>query len=140
MQKADWPAIISRAAGVAVLLAAGLWAATPQGNFVTRIFDSHSTPADSIRHPSHFVLSVSLLPAQVLLGVALVPAIRGESGILYLAGTLVLGCAFLHYSARFVFRMSTVSARQLLFCFHSLSSGIVCFARVGQEMNMKGTP
>ncbi len=51
----------------------------------------------------------------MLLGVALVPAIRGESGIVYLAGALVLGSAFLFYSVRFAFRMSTVSARQLLF-------------------------
>src|SRR6266851_1536244 len=61
MQKADWPAIISRVAGVAlllagVLLAAGLCTATPQDNSVPSIFDSHSTPADSIRHLSLFVL------------------------------------------------------------------------------------
>src|SRR6266436_3267691 len=62
-----------------------------------------------------FVAWQSALPALVLLGVALVPAIRGESGIVYLAGALVLGIAFLCYSARFAFRMSTVSARQLLF-------------------------
>jgi len=57
----------------------------------------------------------SSLPALALFAVALVPAIRGESGIVYLAGALVLGSAFLCYSARFAFRMSTVSARQLLF-------------------------
>ena len=64
MQKADWPTIISRATGVAlllagVLLAAGLCAATPQDNSVPSIFDSHSTPADSIRHLSLFVLGVT---------------------------------------------------------------------------------
>jgi len=47
--------------------------------------------------------------------VALVPAIRGESGIVYFAGALVLGGVFLCYSARFALRMSMVSARQLLF-------------------------
>jgi protoheme IX farnesyltransferase len=57
----------------------------------------------------------TLLPSLALLVVALVPAIRGESGIVYLAGALVLGGAFLCYSARFAFRRSTVSARQLLF-------------------------
>jgi hypothetical protein len=50
MQKADWAAIISRATGVAlllagVLLAAGLCAATPRDHSVTCIFDSHFTPA-----------------------------------------------------------------------------------------------
>jgi len=70
-------------------------------------------PATVVRE--RFVAWQSSLPALVLLGVALVPAIRGESGIAYLAGALVLGSAFLCYSARFAFRMSTVSARQLLF-------------------------
>jgi len=64
MQKADWPAILSRATGVAlllvdVLLAAGLCVATPHDNSVPNIFDSHFTPADSIRHLSFFVLSVT---------------------------------------------------------------------------------
>src|SRR5258705_8371391 len=62
-----------------------------------------------------FVAWQTLLPSLALLAVALVPAIRGESGIVYLAGALVLGSAFLCYSARFAFQMSTVSARQLLF-------------------------
>jgi protoheme IX farnesyltransferase len=62
-----------------------------------------------------FVVWQSSLPALVLLGVALVPAIRGEAGIVYLAGALVLGGGFLCYSARFAFQMSIVSARQLLF-------------------------
>jgi len=64
MQKADWPAMISRATGVAllvagVLLAAGLCAATPQDSSIPSIFDSRSTPADSIRHLSFFVLGVT---------------------------------------------------------------------------------
>jgi heme o synthase len=63
----------------------------------------------------HFVAWQTLLPSLALLGVALVPAIRGESGVVYLAGALVLGSAFLCYGAHFAFRMSTVSARQLLF-------------------------
>ena len=57
----------------------------------------------------------TLLPSLALLVVALVPAIRGESGIVYFAGVLVLGGVFLCYSARFAFQMSTVSARRLLF-------------------------
>jgi len=62
-----------------------------------------------------FVAWQTLLPSLALLGVALIPAIRGESGNVYLASALVLGSAFICYSARFAFRMSTVSARQLLF-------------------------
>jgi protoheme IX farnesyltransferase len=57
----------------------------------------------------------TLLPSLALLAVALIPAIRGESGIVYFAGALVLGSVFLCYSARFALQMSTVSARQLLF-------------------------
>jgi protoheme IX farnesyltransferase len=70
-------------------------------------------PASRVRE--RFVAWQSLLPSLALLGLAPGPAIRGESGILYLAGALVLGSAFLCYSARFAFRLSTVSARQLLF-------------------------
>jgi len=62
-----------------------------------------------------FVAWQSSLPAMVLFAVALVPAIRGESGIVYLASALVLGIAFLCYSVRFAFRMAVSSARQLLF-------------------------
>jgi protoheme IX farnesyltransferase len=63
----------------------------------------------------HFVAWQTSLPSLALLAVALGPAIRGESGIVYLAGALVLGGVFLCYSARFAFQMSTVSARHLLF-------------------------
>jgi heme o synthase len=63
----------------------------------------------------HFVAWQTLLPSLALLAVVLAPAIRGESGIVYLAGALVLGVVFLCYGARFAFQMSTVSARQLLF-------------------------
>jgi cytochrome c oxidase subunit 2 len=64
MHKADWPAIISRVAGVlvllvGVLLAAGLCVASPHDNHVPSIFAPHSTPADSIRHLSHFVLGIT---------------------------------------------------------------------------------
>jgi cytochrome c oxidase subunit II len=65
MYKTDCPAIISRVAGVvvlivAVLLAAGLCVAnTPTDHPVPSIFEAHSTPAESIRHLSHFVLGVT---------------------------------------------------------------------------------
>ena len=62
----------------------------------------------------HFVAWQTSLPCLALLAVALGPAIRGESGIVYLAGALLLGGVFLCYSARFAFQMSTVSARRLL--------------------------
>jgi len=70
-------------------------------------------PATGVRE--RFVAWQSSLPALVLFGVALAPAIRGESGIVYFVGALVLGSAFLCYSTRFAFRMSAVSARRLLF-------------------------
>jgi len=62
-----------------------------------------------------FVAWQTSLPSLALFAVAPTPAIRGESGIVYLAGALVLGGIFLCYSARFAFQMSTVSARRLLF-------------------------
>ena len=62
--KGDWRAIVSRAAGVlvlllGVLLAAGLCVASPHDNPVPSIFEPHSTPAESIRHLSHFVLGIT---------------------------------------------------------------------------------
>jgi len=62
--KTDWGVVVGRATGILVLLAgilfaAGLCNATPQDNSVPSIFDSHSTPADSIRHLSLFVLSIT---------------------------------------------------------------------------------
>jgi heme/copper-type cytochrome/quinol oxidase subunit 2 len=65
-RSADWPAIISRVAGVVillagVLLAAGLCMARSQDNSIPSIFDTRSTPADSLRHLSHFVLGVTRL-------------------------------------------------------------------------------
>jgi protoheme IX farnesyltransferase len=62
-----------------------------------------------------FVAWQTLLPSLALLALTLVPAIRDESGIVYLASAFVLGSSFLSYCARFAFRMSAVSARQLLF-------------------------
>jgi len=54
------------------------------------------------------------LPALCLFVVAIVPALRGQSGIVYFAGALVLGGVLLYYSARFALQRSVASARQLL--------------------------
>ena len=62
-----------------------------------------------------FVAWQCLLPALSLFAVALVPALRGQSGILYFASALVLGAVFVYYSARFAIQRSIVCARQLLF-------------------------
>jgi len=64
MRKADWRGIVSRAAGILVLLAglllaAGLCAASPHDNPVPSIFEPRSTPAESIQHLSHFVLAIT---------------------------------------------------------------------------------
>src|SRR5258708_14710214 len=64
MRKADWRAIVVRVVGVlvllvGVLLAARLCAASPHDNPVPSIFEPHSTPAESIRHLSHFVLGIT---------------------------------------------------------------------------------
>jgi cytochrome c oxidase subunit 2 len=64
MKKADWPAIISRVAGVlvllvGVLLAAELGMATPHVNPVPSIFDPRSTTAESLYHLSNFVLAIT---------------------------------------------------------------------------------
>jgi protoheme IX farnesyltransferase len=61
-----------------------------------------------------FVAWQSLLPALGLFVVAIVPALRGQSGIVYFAGAGVAGGFFLCYSARFALQRSVGSARQLL--------------------------
>jgi protoheme IX farnesyltransferase len=55
-----------------------------------------------------FAVSLGLIP------VSLIPAIRGESGLVYSIGAFVLGSVFLYCSARFAFHRSNVTARQLL--------------------------
>jgi cytochrome c oxidase subunit II len=63
--KAGWQVIVSRAAGILVLLAgiflaAGLCvASTPHDNPVPSIFEPHSTPAEAIQHLSLFVLAIT---------------------------------------------------------------------------------
>jgi cytochrome c oxidase subunit 2 len=63
--KTESGVIVGRLAGVllllaGILLAAGLCVANPTTDHpVPNIFDPHSTPADSIRHLSHFVLGVT---------------------------------------------------------------------------------
>jgi heme o synthase len=69
-------------------------------------------PAGDVK--GRFVACQCLLPALGLLIVAIVPALRGHSGIVYFAGALVLGGVLLYYSARFVLQRSATSARQLL--------------------------
>src|SRR5215471_8894784 len=65
MRSADWRVMVSRAGGILVLLAGTLLAAglcvadTPADHPIPSIFQPHSTPAESIRHLSHFVLGVT---------------------------------------------------------------------------------
>ena len=69
-------------------------------------------PASELK--DRFAAWQCLLPALGLFAVALVPALRGQSGIVYFAGALILGGIFLYYSARFALQRSVASARQLL--------------------------
>src|SRR5580692_8401402 len=62
-----------------------------------------------------FVAWQSLLPTLGLFVVAMVPVLRGQSGLAYFAAAFVLGGVFLYYSARFAFQRSMICARQLLF-------------------------
>src|ERR1700730_1197351 len=62
-----WGTVIGRVAGVfvivaGILLAASFCTATPHaGNQVPSIFEPHSTPAESIYHLSRFVLAITSL-------------------------------------------------------------------------------
>ena len=63
--KTDWKAVVARVTGVLVLLAGTLLAAglcmasTPGDHPIPSIFDPRSTPAESIRHLSYFVLGIT---------------------------------------------------------------------------------
>jgi protoheme IX farnesyltransferase len=70
-------------------------------------------PASELK--GRFVAWQSVLPALGLLVVAIVSAVRGQSGIVYFVGAIVLGGAFFYYSARFGLQRTVASARQLLF-------------------------
>lgn len=70
-------------------------------------------PASELK--GRFVACQCLLPAVCLFLVAIVPALRGQAGIVYFAGALILGGLFLYYSARFALRRSIARARDLLF-------------------------
>jgi heme o synthase len=61
-----------------------------------------------------FVIWQSFGFALALIPVALIPAIRGKSGIVYAVAAVLLSLALLYSSGRFSFRRSNVAARQLL--------------------------
>jgi protoheme IX farnesyltransferase len=61
-----------------------------------------------------YVVWQSLVVSLVLIAVTLVPALNGKMGLVYFAGALMLGTAFVGYSAQMAFRRSNVSARRLL--------------------------
>src|SRR5689334_25303208 len=88
MRKADWRAMVSRVAGVfvlvvGVLLAAGLCVASPHDNPVPSIFEPHSTPAESIRHLSHFVLGLTGLISLVVFGLLIYVVVKFRSRLAY---------------------------------------------------------
>ena len=85
--KADWGVVVGRATGLVILLAgillaAGLCMASPIDNPVPSIFEPRSTPAESIRHLSFFVLSITGLIFLVVftLLVYAILKFRGKSG------------------------------------------------------------
>jgi protoheme IX farnesyltransferase len=69
-------------------------------------------PANELK--DRFVAWQCLLPALGLFVAAIVPALRGQSGIFYFAGALVLAGVFLYYCADFALQRSVASARRLL--------------------------
>ena len=69
-------------------------------------------PASELK--DRYVVWQCLLPALGLFVVAIVPALRGQSGIVYFAGALVLGGFFLYYSSRFALQRNHRIPRQKL--------------------------
>ena len=56
----------------------------------------------------------TLLPLVLLVPVTLLPVLSNKASIAYSIGAVLLGAGFLYYGARFAFRKSNYSARQLL--------------------------
>jgi heme o synthase len=69
-------------------------------------------PKGDRREP--FVFWQSFVVSLLLIPLSLIPAITGESGLVYSAGALLSGLIFSYYGARFAFCRSNVAARQLL--------------------------
>ena len=61
-----------------------------------------------------FVIWQSAAVSVALIPLSLIPALTGESGLVYAVGALILGSIFFYYSGRFAFHRSNVAARQLL--------------------------
>jgi protoheme IX farnesyltransferase len=61
-----------------------------------------------------FVIWQSAGVSLALIPLSLIPAITGESGVVYFAGAFLLGSIFFYYSGRFAFHRSNAAARQLL--------------------------
>jgi protoheme IX farnesyltransferase len=70
-------------------------------------------PTSEIKY--RFVAWQCVLPALVLLILSLVPALRGQSELVYATAALLLGGAFLYHSTRFALQRTIASARSLLF-------------------------
>jgi heme o synthase len=69
-------------------------------------------PLDERR--DRFVIWQSSAVSLALIPLSLIPAITGESGLVYSVGALILSLAFCYCGASFAFHRSNVSARQLL--------------------------
>ena len=86
MREEDWQAIAGRAAGILILIAGVLLAASLCGastladHPVSNIFDAHSTPAESIRHLSFFVLSITGLIFLVVFSLLSYAVVKFRSG------------------------------------------------------------
>lgn len=61
-----------------------------------------------------FVTLQTKLPLLALMPVTLIPLFRGQPGILYCIGALLLGVGFYHYGTEFLLRRTNTAARRLL--------------------------
>jgi heme o synthase len=69
-------------------------------------------PLDERR--DRFVIWQSSAASLALIPLSLIPAITGESGLVYSVGALIVGSIFFYFSGRFAFCRSNVAARQML--------------------------
>ena len=100
-----WTAVTGQVDGHALLLVLIIFAWTPPHFWALAIhrkeeYAKAGIPMLPVTHGNKYTELHILLYTLILLAVSLLPFVTGLSGVIYLAGALVLGLRFLHYAIR----------------------------------------
>jgi len=100
-----WTAVTGQVDGHALLLVLIIFAWTPPHFWALAIhrkeeYAKAGIPMLPVTHGNKYTELHILLYTLILLAVSLLPFVTGMSGVIYLAGALILGLRFLHYAIR----------------------------------------